>query len=168
MYFFSPCVHETMWVFNRGLSGRLSMNTSACFLLKKKWKITKPEHMTTTCWTALLIDFPIPVGFSLDSCPRIWAEAQHLLQDCMCIQRRLGSACSSAQSDQSLRCPPKTLWIHAREDWSDCMDAQADLSLRSTHMQSFRKCCGPAHTITLTNRKCFCVTEIIMIPYFNI
>ena len=27
--------------------------------------------------------------------------AQHFLQDCMCMQRRLKAACTSAQSDQS-------------------------------------------------------------------
>ena len=32
--------------------------------------------------------------------------AQNFLQDCICAQRRLSSACPSAQSDQSLRCPP--------------------------------------------------------------
>ena len=30
------------------------------------------------------------------------------------------------------------------DDWSDCVDAQADLTLRWAHMQSCRKCCGPA------------------------
>ena len=30
-----------------------------------------------------------------------------MLQDCMCAQRRLRSACTSAQADQSLRCPPE-------------------------------------------------------------
>ena len=37
--------------------------------------------------------------------PEIWARAQHFLRDYMCAQRRFRSACTSAQADQSLRCP---------------------------------------------------------------
>ena len=37
-----------------------------------------------------------------------WAWAQHCLQDRKCAQRRLNSACASAQADQSLRCPPES------------------------------------------------------------
>ena len=29
--------------------------------------------------------------------------------------------------------------------WSECTDAQSDLSLRWAHIQSYRKCCAPAH-----------------------
>ena len=36
-------------------------------------------------------------------CVQKRAGTQHFLQDCMCTQRRLRSACASAQSDQSLR-----------------------------------------------------------------
>ena len=44
----------------------------------------------------------------------------------------------------------KTLWTlgypHGalRRLWSDCADAQAELSLRRAQMQSCKKCCGPA------------------------
>ena len=57
----------------------------------------------------------------------------------MCAQQRLRSAWASAQSDQSLHCPHwrklgslATHWAHS-EDWSDWVDAQADLSLRWVH-----------------------------------
>ena len=36
-----------------------------------------------------------------------WAGAQHFLQNCMYAQRRLLSACATAQADKSLRCPPE-------------------------------------------------------------
>ena len=51
----------------------------------------------------------------------------------LCAQRRLRS---SAQSDQSLRCPHEGTWVlryplsAQRRLWSDWADAQADLSLR--------------------------------------
>ena len=32
-----------------------------------------------------------------------------------------------------------------RTEWSDCADGQADLCLRMSHMQSCKKCNGPAH-----------------------
>ena len=37
----------------------------------------------------------------------IWAEAQHFLQDLMCTQRRLSSACASVQGDQRLCYSPE-------------------------------------------------------------
>ena len=57
----------------------------------------------------------------------------------MCAQRRLRSAWASAQSDQSLRCPPEeTLGPYLPIELTaktlirpDEADAQADLSLRS-------------------------------------
>ena len=56
----------------------------------------------------------------------------------MNAQRRLRSAWTSAQSDQSLLSAWRkfgslaTRWAHS-EDWSDWADAQADLSLRWAH-----------------------------------
>ena len=69
-------------------------------------------------------------------------ELSHLMtqpRKWLCAQRRLGSAWASAQSDQSSLC---TQWIakdpsflHAdSEDWSDWVDAQADLSHHWAHM----------------------------------
>ena len=76
------------------------------------------------------------------------------LQNRTCAQRRHRSACTSAQSDQSLSCPPKdalgilcypqcpaNTLIRLRE-WSD-------LSLRLARLQSCRKCCVPASTIII-------------------
>ena len=56
----------------------------------------------------------------------------------LCVQRRLRSACTSAQFDQSSPC---VLWVakdpaflHVdSEGWSDWADAQPDLSLRWAH-----------------------------------
>ena len=50
-----------------------------------------------------------------------WATAWQNQQNSICAQRRLRSACASAQSDQNLRCP----WVHSyplnaqRRLWSD-------------------------------------------------
>ena len=72
-------------------------------------------------------------------------------QNGMCAQRRLRSAWSSAQSDQSSLSAWRKLgslathWAH-NEDWSDWVDAQADLNLRWA--QSFCWfCCEAAHFI---------------------
>ena len=59
-------------------------------------------------------------------------------RDDLCAQRRLGWACTSMQSDQSLL---RAEWeakyssgLHAdRKDWSDWSDAQADLSICWAH-----------------------------------
>ena len=57
-------------------------------------------------------------------------------QNGMCAQRRLRSAWTSAQSDQSLRCPHEESlgpWLSTERTarlWSDWADAQANLSLR--------------------------------------
>ena len=59
---------------------------------------------------------------------------------CMCAQRRLRSACASAQSDQSIRCPHED----ALDSWlsTKCpAHAQANLSLRWVHVQYCRKVC---------------------------
>ena len=80
----------------------------------------------------------------------IWAGAQHFLQDCICAQRRIGSDCVHTGWSVFDACL-KTYWIldyaqsARRRLWSDCADAQADLSLRWAYMQSCRKCCASAH-----------------------
>ena len=54
----------------------------------------------------------------------------------ICAQRRLRSACASAQADQSLRCPleetsdPFLSKERQRRLWADSANAQTDLSLR--------------------------------------
>ena len=64
------------------------------------------------------------------------------------------SAWTSAQSDQSLRCPHKeTLGLSyplsaQRRLWSAWASAQADLSLRWAHMPFCRFCHTPAHFIS--------------------
>ena len=86
----------------------------------------------------------------------IWAGTQHYLKDCMCAPRRLRSACASAQSDQSLRCPLEALWILGfsqsalRRLWPDCADAQAETARRLcwAHMWTCRKCCPPTRMRT--------------------
>ena len=56
----------------------------------------------------------------------------------VCAQWRLGSALASTQSDQSSLCiqwvAKDASFLHVdSEDWSDWVDAQADLSLRCVH-----------------------------------
>ena len=63
----------------------------------------------------------------------------------LCTQRRLKSAWASAQSDQSSLCAQwvakDSSFLHAdSEDWSDWVDAQADLSLRWAHIPFCRFC----------------------------
>ena len=41
----------------------------------------------------------------------------------------------------------KMHWVPCK-DWSDCTHAQATPSLCYGHMQSWRKCCGPAHIMS--------------------
>ena len=43
------------------------------------------------------------------------------------------------------------------------LTAQSELSLRSTHMQSYRKCCGPAHNVFIN---CKCYSGKLMIMYY--
>ena len=40
------------------------------------------------------------------------SRPQHLLQHCVCDQRRLRSAGAFAQADQSLRCLPLDTWLY--------------------------------------------------------
>ena len=55
----------------------------------------------------------------------------------MCAQRGLRPACGSEQSDQSLSCLPKDVWILGYPQ-------DAFRSDQTTQMQSCRKCCAPA------------------------
>ena len=63
----------------------------------------------------------------------------------MCVPQSLNSSCGSLRL-VSLRCPPEDVldpWLPTEcscEDWSDCADAQADLSLRWVRMQACGKC----------------------------
>ena len=59
---------------------------------------------------------------------KIWAGTHHFLQDCMCAQQRVGSACTFAQAHQSLRFwslattkrPAKTMInLHGCAGWSE-------------------------------------------------
>ena len=107
--------------------------------------------------------------FLLTSTNSTWAGAQHSLQDCVCAQWRLRSAWPDAcWTVFAVRM--KRLWILGypqsamRRLWSDCADAQADLSLRWARMQYCRKWCAPAHIAfglvykrSLTYRTRFCV-----------
>ena len=84
----------------------------------------------------------------------ILAGAQHFLQDCMHARGRLiKSTCTSEQfelSSQLFLCvakDPKHLQADSK-DWSDCVDAQADLSFHRIHMLSCRKYYNPAHLST--------------------
>ena len=84
-----------------------------------------------------------------------WATSWQNQQNGICGQRRLRLAWASAQSDQNLRCPHEeklgslvTHWAHS-EDWSDWMDAQADLSLCWVHIP-FCWFCHEAAQMTLS------------------
>ena len=74
----------------------------------------------------------------------------------MCAKRRLRSALASAQSDQSLLSAWRSLgslathWAHSK-DWSDWVDAQAELSLRWVH-RSF--CHEVAHFSYMSETNC--------------
>ena len=68
----------------------------------------------------------------------------------LCAQGRLRSAWASAQSDPSLLCPQwvakDSSFLHAdSKDWSDWVDAQANLSLRWEHMPFCWFCGEAAH-----------------------
>ena len=71
---------------------------------------------------------------------RIRARAQNFLQDCMCAQRGLWSACASAQADRSLRWSPEDatdswlLIVCPQGLWLDCGSAQTDLNPHRTDM----------------------------------
>ena len=64
----------------------------------------------------------------------------------MSAQWKLRSACASAESDHSLRCPHEEFYVlryhrAAIEDfWSDFVDAQADLRVRWAHISVCRFC----------------------------
>ena len=56
------------------------------------------------------------------------------------------------ESNENLISSQSTLWVTIafsdREDWQACADAQVDLSLHWTYMQSCRKCCARAQTVS--------------------
>ena len=80
----------------------------------------------------------------------IWAWTQRLIQGCICVQLKLTSARTSAQSDQSLRGPPENA-LHY------CLPTECPLKLIRrrwgtgwsvffwAHLQFYRKCCAPTH-----------------------
>ena len=77
------------------------------------------------------------------------SQAQYLLQDCLCGQRRLGSAWNHRLIRvffvhvlmlRFLDCPQSAL----QKNRSDRVDSQVDLSLRLAHVHSCRKYCIPA------------------------
>ena len=62
---------------------------------------------------------------------KYWAGIQHNVQVSLCLQRRFKLVCTFTQSDQSLNFLNEEMldpWL-PMEDLSDCVDAQADLSL---------------------------------------
>ena len=69
-----------------------------------------------------------------------WAAAPESVPSDMCVQRRLKSACASAQSDQSLRSPQEEtvqLWLSTVRPVKILISlrAQADQNLRCAHME---------------------------------
>ena len=97
------------------------------------------------CNVVCLLGIPNKIPFQV-----IWARAQYFLQDCMCTQWRLKSACTFRVWSESLQ---GTLWgvknsKHlqvAYEDRSACTNVQADLRLHWAHMQSWGKCWALTH-----------------------
>ena len=83
-------------------------------------------------------------------CKPTWATAWQNQQNDLCTQQRLGSAWASAQSDQSSLSTWRNLgslaphWVHS-EDWSDWVDAQADLSLHWAHWTFCWFCLAATH-----------------------
>ena len=73
---------------------------------------------------------------------KLAATSENVPSD-MCAQRRLRSACATAQADQSLRCPLKeTLQAQLSnnaisEDSDQTANAQGDLNLRWAHRYVF-------------------------------
>ena len=60
---------------------------------------------------------------------KIWARTQKSLQKDMCALRSLRSTCALAKSTWK-----KALGLWLTENWSDCEDAPADLSVRRAHI----------------------------------
>ena len=65
--------------------------------------------------------------------------------------RRFKSACASVESDLNLHLTHfgqpiiQSFFMQTTEALTRLRDAQADLYLRLAHIQSYRKCCVPAH-----------------------
>ena len=95
----------------------------------------------------------------------IWAASWQSQQSGMCTLRRLRPSWASAQSDQSSLCAQ---WVakdpnvlHAdSEDWSDCADAHADLSLRWAHVPLCWFCHEVAHC---SFKQCFSFFILLLI-----
>ena len=91
--------------------------------------------------------------YNLKTSFMIWAAARQNQQNDLCSQRRPRSAWASTQSDQSLLPAWRNLgslaihWAHSK-DWSDWVDAQADLSLRWAHWSFCWFCHAAAHLIS--------------------
>ena len=89
------------------------------------------------CMRVTLYDFGM-MGIYSDARPKIkqLSHSTTKQQNDPCAQRRLRSAWTSAESDQSLHCPLEEtlgLWVfieHTAKRSSDLADAQADMSLR--------------------------------------
>ena len=91
------------------------------------------------------IIFVTPLELQIWTC----AGARWKQQNDLCAQRRVGSAWTSTWSDQSLLSHWRTFWsiaVHKvhREDWSNWVDAQAELSLRWAHRSFCWFCHAPA------------------------
>ena len=94
-----------------------------------------------------------------------WAAALQNKQNDLCAQQRLRSTWASTQSDQSSLSawtnigPLTTYWVHSK-DWSDWVDAQADLSLHWAHMLFYWFCCAAAQIWKIQTPEECCVTVL--------
>ena len=85
-----------------------------------------------------------------------WVGAQYFLQDCMCAQRRLRSACAYTQAYQFSfffwrRFGSFAAHIVLCEDSGQTTNVQADLSPRWAYMQFQNKCCAPGSNCDQTS-----------------
>ena len=121
----------------------MSFVCTLCFwtwLIESRLKKKAPQ----TCVESDLSNVRASNSFGLFVWSFLWdhirAAARQNQQNNLCAQRRLRSACTSAQSDQSLRCPHEEElgpWLPTQRQWrlwSDCAAAQAELSLIWAHM----------------------------------
>ena len=103
---------------------------------------------------------------NIDNCKIKELQRDKTKQNDMCAQRRLGSACASAQSDQSSLCAhwvaKDPTFLHAD---SERADAQADLSLGCAHMSFCRFCHAVAYQLFILSIDIFaCVLFRINYP----
>ena len=93
-----------------------------------------------------------------------FSRSQKNIQLGMSSQRRLRSACTSTQSDNSLHCPYKhTLvpWLpmeRLARHWSDGADAQDNLSLLWGHIPSWTFCYALAPSTLVQHAHIFFIT----------